>query len=188
MKKKFLMGAGILAGIALLAGAAFLGARLLAPVQGPEGAVAGPGEHEFARQMRGGKGGVSVNIQPSDQLPQKQPEITGAVTGIKDNSLMVTAVNAVMVTVGKDGKANTSFDYQGSAVEVVVTGETKIYRDTTDESVDFGSEALKDGAVVEQTLEDGEFSDIAPQSVVTVWGYKRGDRLIAETIVTDGTL
>jgi hypothetical protein len=43
MKKTFLMGAGILAGIALLAGAAFLGARLLAPVQGPEGAVAGPG-------------------------------------------------------------------------------------------------------------------------------------------------
>jgi hypothetical protein len=27
------------------------------------------------------------------------------------------------------------------------------------------------------------FSDLAPETMVAVWGYKRGDRLIAEVIV-----
>ena len=38
-------------------------------------------------------------------------------------------------------------------------------------------------ATVQQTVEFGTIDDITPQSSITVWGRKAGDRIIADVIV-----
>lgn len=188
MKKNVIIGIAILVGIALLAGAAYLGARLLAP-DGPvnRSTTGGPGPKVSIGKMGGGGQAVetSLNIQNAPEVPQRAPESSGVVTEIKDNSLIVKDVKGVMVSMDESGEAETNYEYQGSAVEVVVTKETQIYQDTTFENLDLFAEMPEDGGTVQQTIESVSFSEIGSQSMISVWGYKRGDRLMAEVILVN---
>jgi hypothetical protein len=62
-------------------------------------------------------------------------------------------------------------------VEVVVSANTKIYRDTTKLDPDHPD------TEVQQTVELGTIDDITPQSSITVWGKKAGDRVVASVII-----
>jgi hypothetical protein len=188
MKKNVIIGITILVGIALLAGAAYLGARLLAQVDPADrstsrttGAKVG-----VAKMGSGGQAEMaSLNIQNAPEVPQRAPESSGVVTEIKDNSLIVKDVKGAMVSIEDSGEAKTNYEYQGSAVEVGVTKETQIYQDTTFENLDLFAEMPEDGGTVQQTIESVSFSEIGPQSMISVWGYKRGDRLMAEVILVN---
>lgn len=181
MRKTILIGALVLVGVALLAGAAFLGARLLSPRQ----AANGPnGNNSEMITGRGPGKNISIERKPAEELPDRDPDINGEVTEVKDNSLMVTPVGDIRVTVNQDGETSKDVEYLGAAMEVVVTQETKVYLDVTNREHPL-EEATGESMVIEQALEDAELSQIGAGGLVTVWGYKRGDRLIAETVVLE---
>lgn len=183
-KKNLLIGVAVLCGLLILSGAAFLGARMLVPraANDPNG---GPGR--VMKGMGGGPGGggnITIERKPAEELPDRNPDINGEVGEVENNSLMVTPVSEIRVMVNEDGETNKDVEYAGAAVEVVVTEETQIYLDITDHEL-MQEKPPSESIVVEQKLEEAELSQIGMGALVNVWGYKRGDRLIAETIVLE---
>jgi hypothetical protein len=85
-----------------------------------------------------------------------------------------------MVTVGKDGSVNTQTDGNGQTLEVVVTGDTLLYKDVT---------ALNDiksqpsSGTIQQQVEAGSLDGIGSNSMISAWGERRGDRVIANVLV-----
>ena len=68
-------------------------------------------------------------------------------------------------------------------MEVVITNETSIYRETTQLS-----EPLSSGQQnIQQTVEEATLDGLDSQSVVQVWGRRSGDRIIAEVMMYSNT-
>lgn len=204
MNKKILIGIGAVLAVALLAGAAFMAARMLGAAQldgnaGPllAGLGAGPG----------GKGSFSMRIEmtPAPEIPTTHADIVGQVTNIKDNSIFVAemgkggAGGGIYIsgtTKGSDSGPSTNSDGPGASssptatagptTEVVVSKDTVIYRDTTMDSIPKPQAGQNTTLGVQQVVAPADISQIAPDYMVQVWGQKRGDRLIAETIVVMG--
>jgi hypothetical protein len=65
-------------------------------------------------------------------------------------------------------------------VEVVVTSQTKIYKDVTAKQF---NGPPPEGQKVQQVLEPGSLEEIGQGSMITVWGRKTGDRFIADVLV-----
>ncbi len=167
--------------------AAFIGGRLLNGGIGPLGMLPfGPG---------GGNFSFSFNLKPAPELPAAHADLTGIYVSRKDNTLTVQSVSmkseggGIVISTSSDsggaggnaGPAVSSVDMgNGPKMEVVVTGKTIIYRDLTAMS----SEPPKDqNATIQQTVETGTLDDIHDQTMVTVWGRKVGDRLIADVLL-----
>ncbi len=73
----------------------------------------------------------------------------------------------------------SSANYDGPVVEVVVTNQTAVYKDTTDMNLGLTSGEEQ----IQQTVAPGSLDEIGQDSMVSVWGRKSGDRLIAEVLV-----
>jgi len=139
----------------------------------------------------GGQGGVmsfSVNIVPAEELPKTPPEVTGPFVERKDNTIVVSSVpldagggDVVVQTGGGEGESAgpiTSMDMtSGPKVEVVITSDTIIYRDTTQPPS--GNSGME---TIQQTVEESMLDDLNSDSMVRVWGRKSGDRIIAEVL------
>jgi hypothetical protein len=137
----------------------------------------------------GGQDGMmasSIELLPAAELPTSRPEITGSFAERKDNSIFVQAFSmdgttssmsggstGRVIAVGSDAPANNA-----PKVEVVITNQTKIYRDSTD----FGKPQPGKSTTIQQTVEPGSLDDLHAQTMVTVWGRKNGDRIIADVI------
>ncbi len=62
---------------------------------------------------------------------------------------------------------------------VLVTSETKIYRDVTPMNI-----APAEGVQsVQQVLEAGSLDDLGENVIVTVWGHMENDQLVADVIL-----
>ena len=174
MKRIIVIVASILALILLLAGGAFMAGRLLSA--GPETSDAeGP-----TIKIGTGKGPLAkVVFVRAEECPDEDPDVAGAFHRRQDNSLFVNET--------KDGfrisqDENGSFaitNATGKIHEVVVTGETAVYVDSTNEQLD---EAMSDGKLY-QKLDSGTIEEIADLSYVRAWGEMRGDRLIASVLI-----
>ena len=166
--------------VALLAGAAFVGARLLNG-QGLPFVSAGGGLGPSL--SLGGPGGkmVKLDIEPSKDLPQTAADVSGLFDHRQDNSIFV-GTGKVTVAFKKDpsGNVQTSSNHDGPTVEIVVTSQTKIYRDVTMRQFDGPP---PDGQKIQQVLEEGTLDDVGQSSLITAWGKKTGDRFIAEILV-----
>ncbi len=182
MKKKILMISGIVALVLLLAGAAFIGGRLLSG-KGLSGLSGGPqiftgGGHT---NIQIGPGDIG-DIQPAKELPQTPADVEGLFDHSQDNSIFVGTGNITM-TAHKDpqsGIVKTSATHSGPIVEVVVTTQTKIYHDTTMEQFNGPPPS---GQKLQQVLEPGLLDQIGQYSDIKVWGKKTGDRYIADILV-----
>lgn len=123
MNKKLLLGAGGVLLVALLAGAAFMAVRLL------NARLAGTAPASLAASSGGPNGGgpkpgLSIQMDRSPDLPARGADMSGQVTAIDGNSLTVASL------------AKGVTDPTGApTVEVVLTRDTTIYRDTTAEDV-----------------------------------------------------
>jgi hypothetical protein len=166
--------------IVLLAGAAFVGARLINGQGLPfvsNGSGAGPS------LSLGGPGGkmVKLDIEPSKELPQTPGDISGLFDHRQDNSIFV-GTGKVTMAFKKDpsGKVETSSNHDGPTVEVVVTSQTKVYIDVTMRQFDGPP---PEGQKIQQVLEPGSLDDVGQSSMITAWGKKTGDRFIAEILV-----
>ncbi len=183
-KLPYIIGGVVL--ILLLAGAAFVGGRLLN----------GQGLSDLSSGIQvsnGPGGGTQVrshggNVIPAKELPQTPPDVNGIFDHRQDQSIFV-GTGTVQVLAQKDasGKVQVSSSHSGPVIEVVVTTQTIIYKDVTMQQ--FNGKPLTPGQQIQQVVEPGSLDKIGqPGSspIVTVWGRKTGDRYIADVIVYGG--
>jgi hypothetical protein len=171
MKKSTLIIGGVV--VLLLAGAAFIGARLLNG-QGLPGMFSGGGNSNSVQIDRG-------DIQPAKELPQTPADVDGIFDHRQDKSIFAGTGNFnVRVQADKSGKVETGSHYDGPLVEIVVTSQTKIYEDVTMQQF---NGPPPEGQKIQQVLQSGSLDDIVESSGITVWGKRTGDRIIADVLV-----
>lgn len=174
-------------GLVIVAAAAFVGGRLLnGRGLGPLGFMPfGPGGGQFAMSMR---------MLPATELPKTPSDLTGTFVERKDNVLTIQSFPmngesggvVLSTSSGGDDKgggpvtSNSADMSKGPKTEVVVTGKTIIYRDSTEPPSPSSS---GQETTVQQTVETGTLDDLNAQSMIQVWGRKNGDRIIADVIV-----
>ena len=179
MNKSILIAAGLVVVVAVLAGAAFVGAQLLAGQGQPTQALTS------GLTMMTGQNGKPVqsfqpDIQPAKELPQTPADVRGAFDHRKDNSLFV-GTGVILRTAQKDqsGNVTISTTYDGPVVELVVTPQTIVYRDVTNRQFNGQPPSGK----IHQVVEPGSLDEIGKDSLIHAWGKKTGDRIIADVIV-----
>lgn len=176
--------------VILLVGAAFVGGSLLNQSADPSADMMMP---EFT---------------PADEMPKEEPELIGLVSSLEGDTLTVQEfnMNDTLGIVGEGGvfvseseiavseedmeSENVSIEYTGAdglVTEVVITHDTKIYKDKTQFSgylqMEEGSEMPEMPDKIEQKIEPGTADEIGTNATVTVWGERRGDRVIATFIL-----
>lgn len=178
MNKKVLTIGGIVVLVLLLAGAAFIGGRLLNGQGLPFGSAGGFGPFVSA----GGQRTISLDdILPAAELPKTEADANGLFDHRQNNSIYI-GTGKVMISVKRDssGQVQTDSSHDGPTVEVVVTTQTKVYQDVT--MLQFDGPP-PEGGQIQQVLEEGSLDDIGQDSMITVWGRKTGDRIIADILV-----
>jgi hypothetical protein len=130
---------------------------------------------------------VMVNVIPAKELPTTQPTLMGPFVERKDKTIFIQSVSLKAggkgVVVSKGGGevvAGSPSEDSGPKVEVVITNETTIYRDTTQPGE---PPSTGETQTVQQTVEEATLDDLNSQSMVTVWGRKSGDRIIADILL-----
>ena len=174
--KKTILVMGIL--VLLVGAAAFMAGRMLNGEVGPLGLFG-----------LGGKGdvmSVSIDVVPAEELPKTLPEAIGLFVERKDKTIVIQSVSlkaggggVVVEKGGGEAVAGSPADLDsGPKVEIVITNETTIYRETTD------LRGLPPGEHenIQQTVEESTLDELNSQSMVSVWGRKNGDRIIAEVL------
>lgn len=157
----------------IVAAAAFVGGRLL----NGQGASLG-----FLPMADGSMASFAIDMRPAPELPVTPPDAFGNFAERADNNLYIQtfptdAGGGGVITVSADG--STSGGESGPKVEVVISKDTKIYRDITE----FGEAAPNESITVQQVVEPGSLDDLVTQTILTVWGRKNGDRIIADVIL-----
>lgn len=182
--KKLIIVLGIV--VVVVGAAAFIAGRLLNQGVGPLGLG-----------LPLGNGGdvmsVSVQIEPAPELPKAKPDVTGLFVERKDNTVIVSSIpmdaggGGVVVSTsggsesesGGEGPVFSSSPNgnDGPKVEVVITNDTIIYKETTEPP-----DPSSGNQTIQQTVGEGTLDDLNSQSFVTVWGRKSGDRIIADVL------
>lgn len=168
--KKLFIVFGIV--VLLVGAAAFLAGRMLNAGTGPVGFFGRPVENADVNF-------ISIDdIVPAPELPTTSPELTGLFVERKDNTVMVQEVS---FDPGLGGILHDSQldEDSGPRVEVVVTGATLVYRETTD----FGQSISEEDSAFQQTVEEDTLEYLNTQSMITVWGRRNGERIIAEVLL-----
>jgi hypothetical protein len=182
--KKLIIILGIV--VIVVGAAAFIAGRLLNQGVGPMGLGL-----PFGRG--GGPMTVSIRMEPASELPKTQPNVVGQFEERRDNIVIVSSISmkagggGVVVSVNKDDgggdnegetTAGSPADNSGPKMEVVVTKDTIIYKDTTEPPAPSGGNQN-----IQQTVGEGTLDDLTSNSFITVWGRKSGDRIIAEVLL-----
>jgi hypothetical protein len=174
MKRSILIAGSILALVLILAGGAFVTGRLLGS------SPAAAGEDGQTIQIGMGDGPlVEVVWVPAPECPASEPDVAGAYDRRQDNSLFINETEDGFRISQDDTGSFSITNTTGSIREVVVTGDTAVYVDLTNDNLD---EALSDGKLY-QKLKAGSIEEIGDLSYVRAWGEKRGDRLIASVLI-----
>lgn len=120
----------------------------------------------------------ALDIAPAVELPPTQPTEIGMFVERKDNSIYIgTGEIDLRVEAAPGEEPQVDSNFTGPKVEVVISSETVIYKDTTE------LDPEDPGAEVQQTVELSTIDDITQQSSIMVWGRKAGDRIIADVIM-----
>ena len=101
----------------------------------------------------------------------------------RQNNSIFIGTGEVEVSVHKNsasGEVETSSQYDGPLVEVVVTTQTIIYADVTMRQY---NGQPPEGQSIQQVVEPGLLDEIGTSSTMGVWGKKTDDRIIADILV-----
>ncbi len=137
----------------------------------------------------GPNGQQSVRIGPGDfspwptPIPPTEPDTEGIFISRQDNVLTIGTGN-VTIAMKRSSDASTpdvSTNYSGPQVEVVVSGQTKIYRDASMDDLTNG--IPQNGQKIQRKVTDGSLDDLTTTSNVIVWGRKTGDRYVADILI-----
>jgi hypothetical protein len=158
--------------ILLLAGAAFVGGRLLTDRELPAA-----DQQVVVSDSGGGVSttGTMIEILPADEMPDRAPDVAGLFARREDNRLFVGtgALSAMKV------EDRWEFHHDGPVIEVVATHDTLVYRDDTLQ--EFGD--VPPSNAVQQVLSSSTVDKVEQNSTLSVWGTRRGERLVADVIV-----
>jgi hypothetical protein len=158
--------------VLLVGTAAFMAGRMINRGAGFSSVV-------FGGQRGAGQVFISLDdITPAPELPTTTPEITGLFFERKDNTVIVQTVS---FDAGIGGIAENSPQdaNSGPKVEIVITSQTTVYRETTEFSRPVPGKEFS----VQQTVEEDTLDNLNSQSMITVWGRRNGDRVIAEVLL-----
>ena len=137
-----------------------------------------------------GSGPVSIKVttMPAPELPDEPTEVNGIFVSREDNSIIVGtgAIELnVEVTQAPGGALQTevSLSANGPEVEVVVTHDTILYREETEDPA-AGRNAKGGEYTVQQVLSPVDnLEELGKNTEVLVWGDRRGDRVVADILV-----
>ncbi len=164
--KKLYISLGVV--ILLVGVAAFVAGRMINGSVGTVG-LGGPNS---------GRVSISLDdITPAPELPNAKADVTGSFVERKDNTIVVQAVSFGAGVGGVSGDSPLD-ENSGIRVEIVSTGETKIYKDVTQFPAPVNGEIHN----IQQAVEEGTLDDLNSQSFITVWGRRSGDRITAEVL------
>ncbi len=171
--------------VLVLAAAAFLGGRYLQ--KGPTALGGGNGGTFLSSNGPGGAVQRSIgknDIIPSPELPATAADATGIFVRRQNNSFFI-GTGKVTLQVKKqadnpNSTPQTGSSYDGPVVEVVVTNNTKVYRDDTFQNI---KDLPSNGTKIQQKVVSGSLDEIGQNSFINAWGKKTGDRLIAEVLL-----
>jgi len=173
--------------VLLFAAAAFIGGRLL------------------NREAEASSGGIEIDFTDAEEIPKTDPELVGLVTAVDGDTFTVQefSMNNALGMIGESGVIVQSIEIEiteeldelpvaefmgseGHFTEVIITHDTEICRDTTFKDIVVISPGdkppdLPDEIVIE--VEPSSADEIGTNSMVTVWGERRGDRVIANVIL-----
>jgi hypothetical protein len=141
----------------------------------------------FGLKGKGGTMAISANVIPAEELPKTSPEGMGSFVERKDNTIVLQPIplhTGAGGVVKPDSEAEAAVGAPADlnsapVVEIVVTNETIIYQETTQLSGPPSGET----ETIQQTVEESTLDHLDSQSMVTVWGRKKGDRIIAEVLL-----
>jgi hypothetical protein len=179
MNKGILIGVGVVVAVAVLAGAAFVGAQML----GVQPKVASPGGDRVMKIQGGGGPDKTFNLDfiPAKELPATPADESGIFVRRQDDSIFIgTGEIRVQVQRDESGKMESSSSHDGPEIEVVIPHDAKIYQDVTLSQYEGDP---PEGQRFQQVLEAGTLDGIGEHSTVTVWGNKSGNRITASTVV-----
>ena len=116
------------------------------------------------------------HVTPAPEIPTTAPEVSGLLVERKDNTVILRTVSFDAGAGWALGDADEPMDtISGPKVEVVITGETTVYR--TNYEISESS--------VQQTVEETTLDDLNSEMMITVWGRKNGDRIIADIFLIE---
>jgi hypothetical protein len=165
--------------VLVVGAAAFIGGRMLNNNVNPLGLF---GLGGTGRMMS-----VMVNVVRAKELPKTEPAVMGQFVERKDNTIVVQSISLKAggkgVAVAKGGGeviAGSPSENSEPKVEVVITNATTIYRDSTQPGQ---PPSTNESQTIQQTVEEATLDDLSSQSMLTVWGRKSGDRIIADVLL-----
>lgn len=172
--------------VTILVVAAFTAGRLLRPAVA---AQSGRDEPTLELPVEGANGTVMARfrIEPAPELPDG-PSVAGGVVVRRENDSFFVGTGNVRLN-GEEvdpatGRRAPRLGHDGPVVEIVVTGDTIIYRDETIAAAQERASATEGEQRIRQTLDRADSLEaVGPNAVVTVWGERRGDRIVAQVLV-----
>lgn len=121
---------------------------------------------------------VSVQIVPAVELLAARPNVTGVFVERQDDSIFIET-KSLGAGSGISAGSRSDKSESGPQVEVVVTSDTTIYRETTLLS----RPLVRGNQSIQQTIEETTLEQLNTESTVMVWGRKSGDRIIADVLM-----
>lgn len=113
---------------------------------------------------------------PAPEIPTTAAEVSGLLVERKDNTVILRTVSFDAGAGWALGDADEPMDTtSGPKVEVVITGETTVYRTSYEISE----------SSIQQTVEETTLDDLNLEMMITVWGRKNGDRIIADIFLIE---
>jgi flagellar basal body-associated protein FliL len=183
----------VILGVALvliLGAAAYLGGRYLQ--KGPTALGGGNGGLFLSSNGPGGQVSRSISkndIIPAPELPQAAADATGVFVRRQNNSFFI-GTGKVTLQVRKqadnpNSTPQTASSYDGPVVEVVVTNNTKVYRNDTFQNI---KDLPSNGTKIQQKVVPGSVDEIGQNSIINAWGKKTGDRLVADVLLINNPI
>jgi hypothetical protein len=144
-------------GFVLLVGAVYLAPQLFQRTTAQNESKAGPAAGVGTRGDA-----PAETLLPNDELPQRDYDLGGTVSRVKDNSIFIEPA------------------FMEGEAEIVVTQDTKIYMLAGRDVIQDG----KDGSplVYRYKLQPMTIDELVNNDILSIWAEKRGDRYIAEVI------
>ena len=115
-------------------------------------------------------------VTPAPEIPTTTPELSGLLVERKDNVVILQSVSFDAGSGWRLGDSSAPMDANsGPEVEVIITGETIVYRTNYEFSP----------SSIQQTVGETTLDYLTSQMMITVWGRKEGERIIADIVLAE---
>lgn len=181
--KRIMVVTGVVVVLMLLGTAAVVGGKML-NTETASAPAAGNRVMVIARDTGSGPVQFRISTAPAAELPDRPAESGGIFLRRQDDAIVLGTGNvSVDMEVEEGQEPVLTVRSDGPEVEVLITRDTQVYEDVTD--LDEALAGASGGEVtVQQVVLAVDSADaLGANMEVEVWGTRRGDRIVAETLV-----